>query len=188
MNSNDKTDIVMALREAARGIEQSIGDSLALQVMQMIGTELLVLALKSGPLLAEIEGENAPPERRQDRADHLERLIRVELIAIADTIARLHEHRIKEGDILNERLTRTFDPYLVWNESINRAIAAKLAAKETVVQPSPQQKFSFEKFQFPSTMNALLNAGKDDPQPMGHRLTHAEVEELRRLPEPEGSA
>lgn len=176
--TKDKTDIVVALRECARGIEQSLDPDLTLKVMQSIGTELLVLALKHGPLLVEIEGENAPPEHRETRAEHLENLIRVEIAAIADTIAKLHEHRITEGDLLNERLTRQFDPYAAWNEAINRAIAKKLAAKELVVGPSPQQKFAFEKFQFPSTMNALRNAGKSDPQPTVHRIGDADVAEM----------
>lgn len=187
MTPKDKTDIVMALREAARGIEQSIGPDLALQVMQVIGTELLVLSLKNGPLLDEIEGENAPPEHRETRAEHLEHLIRLEIVAISDTIARLHKHRITESDILNERLTRIFDPYLAWNEAINRAIEKKLAAKETVVQPTEAQKFSFEKFQFPSTMNALLNAGKENPEPATLRIGNEDVQALEKL-KPEGSA
>lgn len=165
LSTKDKTDIVMALREAARGIEQSIGPELALATMQIIGGELLILALKNGPLLTQIEGENAPPETRQQRADHLEKLIRVEIAAIADSIARLHEARITESDIVNERLTRMFDPYAAWNEGLNRAIERKMAAKEDIPRSTKQQKYAFENFQWPSGMNALLNAGREAPQP-----------------------
>ncbi len=41
VGSSEKTDIIMALREVARGMEQGNPDILAL--MQVLGTELLVL-------------------------------------------------------------------------------------------------------------------------------------------------
>lgn len=167
LTAEDKTDIVKGLREVARAIEQGQGNRLAL--MQAIGTELLVLALKNGPNEADL-----PPEK-------IEGLIRIELGAIVDTIVRMHEGRIAEADVLNERLTRMFDPYLAWNEAINRAIEKKKAAGGEVVQPSPQQKFMFEKFQFRSTMNALINAGKKDPQPTVHRVNGDDVAEIHRL-------
>lgn len=151
MDTKDKTDIVMALREVARGIEH--GDADALSLMQALGTELLVLALESGPRAAEIS--DAAP-------DVVEGLIRRELAAIIDTIAMLHQHRIKETDILTERLVRMFDPAMAWNEAINRAIEAKKQAKETIdpqlLYMSPQQKFMFETFQIPTTMKALRSA------------------------------
>lgn len=166
----DKVEIVVALREAAKGIEQSTGTDLALNLMQAVGTELLVLALKNGPLLDEISGENAPKETKALREAALEMMIRTELAAIVDTIVSMHKHRIKESDILTERLTRMFDPALAYNEAINRAIEAKKAKGETIPQLTDQQMWMWENMQLPSLMSALRNAGNPNPQPMVHRL------------------
>lgn len=111
--SDDKTQIIMALREVARGMEQGHPDILSL--MQMLGTELLVFALKYGPAQERIGPEET------------ERLVRTEIAAIADSIAKLHENRITEASILNDRLTRLFDPTLAFNEAIVRAIDANKA-------------------------------------------------------------
>lgn len=169
--SKDKTDIVMALRETAKGIEQSVTPNLTLSLMQAIGTELLVLALKNGPLLDEISGEDAPAKTKALREAALEMMIRIEIKAIADTIASMHEHRIKESDILTERLTRMFDPAPAYNEAINRAIEAKKAKGEEIIELTGTQKWMFDNMQLPSLMSALRNAGNPDPQPMVHRLS-----------------
>lgn len=167
----DKVEIVLALRETAKGIEQSTGTDLALNLMQAVGIELLVLALKNGPLLDEISGEDAPEKTKALREAALEMMIRTELAAIADNIASMHEHRIKESDILNERLVRMFDPALAYNEAINRAIEAKKAKGEQIKLLTPQQKWMFDNMQLPTLMSALRNAGKPDPEPMVHRLS-----------------
>lgn len=169
--SKDKTDIVMALRETAKGIEQSVSPNYTLNLMQAVGTELLVLALKNGPLLDEISGSDATEETKALREAALEMMIRIEIKAIADTIASMHEHRIKESDILTERLTRMFDPALAYNEAINRAIEAKKAKGEEITQLTGRQKWMFDNMQLPSLMSALRNAGNPDPQPMVHRLS-----------------
>ncbi len=116
--AGQKTDIIMAMREVARGMEQGHPDILSL--MQMLGTELLVFALKYGPALERIGPEET------------ERLVRREIAAIAHTVAKLHEHQTTEAQIINDRLMRMFDPTLAFNEAINRAITAKQAEKGNV--------------------------------------------------------
>lgn len=118
--SDQKTDVIMALREVARGMEQGHPDILAL--MQVLGTELLVFALKYGPALEKIGPEET------------ERLVRQEILAIVHTIALLHENRITEAAIINERLMRSFDPTLAFNEAINRAIERKKAEKADMAE------------------------------------------------------
>lgn len=144
MDTTDKTDIVMALREVAKAIEQDAPNALLL--MQSIGTEMLVLALKTGPALARL------PEEK------VEGLVRQEIAAIADSVGRFHDHFIEESDLLNERLLRQFDPAMAWNEAVNRAIEGKKAAREEVVEMTPQQQMMFHKFQVPTTLRALKSA------------------------------
>lgn len=140
--ADDKTAIVMALREVARAIEQNAPNYLDL--MQAIGTECLVLALKTGA--TDIEPATA------------EALARREVSAIAQSMAAFHNHYTTEVEILNERLVRQFDPALAWNEAINRAIAAKKAAKEEVVEMTTRQQMMFDSFQKPFGMRALQSA------------------------------
>jgi hypothetical protein len=142
LTAKDKTDIVMALREVARGIEQDSPNTL--ELMQAIGTELLVLALKEG-------ASDLPPAVA-------EMVARREISAIGDSMSRLHHHFITEVGILNERLVRIFDPAMAWNEAVNRAILAKQAAREEVIQMTPAQKFMFDSLQVPSTMKRLKEA------------------------------
>lgn len=142
MTPTDKTDIVMALREVARGIEQ--GSENHLELMRAIGTELLVLALKDGA------GQMPPAVA--------ELLARREISAIADSMARYHANYVTEVEILNERLVRTFDPAMAWNEAINRAIEAKKAAREEIIEMTPPQQFMFKSLQVPATMKALASA------------------------------
>lgn len=142
MTPADKTDIVMALREVARGIEQDKPNTRDL--MLAIGTELVVLALKEG-------STDLPPAVA-------EMIARREVSAIADSMQRFHSHYVTEVEILNERLVRIFDPALAWNEAVNRAIEAKKAAREEVVMLTPTQQFMFDKLQVPTTMKALSAA------------------------------
>jgi hypothetical protein len=142
MEATDKTDIVMALREVARGIEQDAPN--ALELLQAVGTEMLVLALKNGD-------SDMPPAV-------VEMLARREVMAIADSLARFHQHYVTEVEILNERLVRQFDPAMAWNEAINRAIVAKKAAGEEVVMMTPTQQAMFDRFQVPTTMKRLQSA------------------------------
>lgn len=144
MNTTDKTDIIMALREVALGIEQDAPN--ALELMQALGTEMLVLALKTGPALERIE-----PER-------VETLVRGEVAAIVDSIGRYHDHFIEESDVLNERLLRQFDPSQAFNEAVNRAIEAKKAAREEIITMTPLQETMFQKYQVPTGLRALRTA------------------------------
>ena len=144
MNSTDKTDIVMALREVATAIEQDAPNGL--DIMQSLGTEMLTLALKTGPALSRID-----PER-------VEALVRGEIAAIADSVGRYHDHFIEESDILNERLLRQFDPSMAFNEAINRAIEAKRAAREEIIALTPLQETMFQKYQVPTALRALKTA------------------------------
>jgi hypothetical protein len=140
LTAKDKTDIVMALREVARGIEQDSPNTIDL--MKAIGTELLVLALKDG----------------SDRPAVAEMVARREVSAIDDSMKRLQHHFITEVEILNERLVRMFDPAMAWNEAINRAITAKQAAREEVILMTPTQKFMFDSLQVPATLKRLKEA------------------------------
>lgn len=142
MTPEDKTDIIKALRDVARGIEQ--GAPNALDLMQAVGTEMLVLALKDGA--SDIEPARA------------EALAKREIMAIADSMAKFHQHYATEVEILNDRLMRQFDPAMAWNEAINRAIVAKRAAKEEAIEMTPPQRFMFETYQVPTTMKALRSA------------------------------
>lgn len=144
MDGKDKADIIVALRECAGALEQGHPDALTL--LQALGTEMLVLGLKNGPALASV------PE------DQVEALVRREVFAVADSIASFHQHKVTEVEILNARLVRQFDPAMAWNEAINRAIAAKKAKREEVIDLTPPQRFMFETYQVPTTMKALRSA------------------------------
>lgn len=162
LSPTDKTDIVIALRKVATGLEQ--GDSKTFDLLEAIGTELLVLALKHAlPAAPLAEAVPMVPEA-------VEAVARREVSAIGDSVQRFLSHQVTERDILNERLMRQFDPSMAWNEAINRAIEAKKAAKQEVVLMTPQQAFAFEQFQKPSTMMALKNAGAEVTAPTVHRF------------------
>lgn len=163
LSPTDKTDIVIALRKVATGLEQ--GDSKTFDLLEAIGTELLVLALKHAlPAAPLAEAVPMVPEA-------VEAVARREVSAIGDSVQRFLSHQVTERDILNERLMRQFDPSMAWNEAINRAIEAKKAAKQEVVLMTPQQAFAFEQFQKPSTMMAFKNAGAEVTAPTVHRIT-----------------
>ena len=124
LSPTDKTDIVIALRKVATGLEQ--GDSKTFDLLEAIGTELLVLALKHAlPAAPLAEAVPMVPEA-------VEAVARREVSAIGDSVQRFLSHQVTERDILNERLMRQFDPSMAWNEAINRAIDAKKAAKQEV--------------------------------------------------------
>jgi hypothetical protein len=176
----DKRDIIFALRETAKGLEtRAFTEGVALELMQAIGTELLVLALKHGPLLDKINGPDVPEKDRPAREEGLEMLIRRELAAIADTVAATHERRIREIDVIHERLMRLFDPAPAFNEAVLRAIEDKKAKLEEVSTMTPPQRFMFEKMQIPTMMAALFNAGHEDPRPTKLRISG---EDLKALP------
>lgn len=145
---DDKTDMVVGLREVAKAIEQGHPDYLSL--IQAIATELLVFALKQGPGI-----ERIPPEK-------VEGLIRREIMAIVDSVSRFHDARIEERDILAERLFRLFDPSLAFNEAINRAIERKKEARQEIdhalLNRSPEQDMMWKKWQLPTLEKALRNA------------------------------
>jgi hypothetical protein len=164
LSPTDKTDIVIALRKVATGLEQ--GDSKTFDLLEAIGTELLVLALKHA-LPAEPLAEGAVPMV----PEAVEAVARREVSAIGDSVQRFLSHQVTERDILNERLMRQFDPSMAWNEAINRAIDAKKAAKQEIVLMTPQQAFAFEQFQKPSTMMAFKNAGAEVTAPTVHRIS-----------------
>jgi hypothetical protein len=181
VTSKDKTDIIMALRETAKGIEKvALTEGVTLEFVQALGIELLVLALKHGPLLDRINGPTTPEADRPAREAGLEMLIRRELAAITDTVAAMHEGRIREIDVIHERLMRLFDPALAFNEAVTRAIEAKKAKMETAVTMTPPQKFAFEHFQVPTLMNALFNAGHEDPVNMVHRVDNTTVAKMHK--------
>lgn len=144
MKSTDKADIIKAMRDVALALERGTPNSIDL--MQALGTEMLVLALVNGPGLVDIG------------ADRIEALARREIVAITDNIAAFHEHMTTEVEILTERLVRQFDPSMAWNEAINRAIVAKKAKGEEAVMMTPTQKTMFDRFQVPTTMKALRSA------------------------------
>lgn len=144
MESKDKTDIAMALREVATAIEQDKPG--AQHALQSLATEMLVLAVKNAPMLAAI-----PP------AD-LEALARRELAAIIASVAMFQQNKLTEADILNARLVRQFDPAMAWNEAINRAIESKKAAREEIVMMTSTQDQMFRTYQVPTTMKALRDA------------------------------
>ncbi len=171
ITSKDKTDIIIALRETAKGIEtRAFTEGVALELMQAIGSELLVLALKYGPLLDKINHKDVPEADRPAREEALEMLIRRELAAIADTVAAAHERRIREIDVIHERLMRVFDPAPAFNEAVQRAIEDKKAKLEEVSTMTQPQRFMFEKMQQPTMMAALFNAGHEDPRPTKLRI------------------
>jgi hypothetical protein len=62
--------------------------------------------------------------------------------------------QLTEAEVLNKRLSKAFDPAAAWNESVNRAIAAKKAARETINMP---HELAFA-LQQKTTLNALRNA------------------------------
>lgn len=146
--SSEKTDLVMALREVARAIEQDHGDALA--ALQALATEMLVYALKHGPALKTIPTEE------------VEGLIRREIVSVVDSVSRFHEATVDERGILEERLFRLFDPSLAFNEAINRAIERKKAAREEIdpalLTRSPQQDMMWKQHQLPTLQKALRNA------------------------------
>lgn len=171
LSSKDKTDILLALREVSRAIESGRHDNFPL--MQAIGTELLVLALRAGP-------RGPLPDDMTETA--VETLARREVMAIADSIARFHKHQTDERKILNERLMRVFDPSLAFNEAVNRAIEAKKAAGLEIKAQTPQQKVMFETIQVPSLMKALENAGVENPEPTVHKVNKMlDMDELAKL-------
>lgn len=153
MDSQDKLNIIVALREVALAIEQRGDFPETLGVMQALGTELLVLALRNGPMLEALSPKLTP--------ERLEGLIRREVASIADDIARTHDHNHTEVEVLAARLFRMFDPYLAWNEAINRAMeairAAGLSVDPRIMAPTGEQKKMFEQWGFPTTRRALLH-------------------------------
>lgn len=176
----DKTDIIIALREVAKGLEtKAFTQGVTLELLQAIGTECLVLALKHGPLLDTIN-KDAPEADKAAREAGLEMLIRRELAAIADSVAAAHEGRIREIDIIHERLMRQFDPAPAFNEAVQRAIEAKKDKLITAVTMTPPQKFAFEQFQVPTLMSALFNAGHESPVTKVHRVNNAVVDEMNK--------
>lgn len=181
ITSKDKTDIIIALRETAKGLEtRAFTEGVALEFMQALGIELLVLALKHGPLLDKINGPDVPEKDRPKREEALEFLIRRELAAITDTVAAMHDGRIRETDVIHERLMRMFDPAPAFNEAVTRAIEAKKLKLESVATMTPPQRFAFEQFQVPSMMNALFNAGHEDPVKMVHRVDNIVADANRK--------
>lgn len=179
MKTKDKIEIVVALRETARGLEQQVfSDEIAWQVMQALGIELMVLALKNGPLLEQIKGEDVPEEQKAAREAGFEQLIRRELAAVGDSVATAHEGRIREIDIIHERLVRQFDPSMAFNEAMNRAIEAKKAKMEAIVHMTPAQQFAFRQFQVPTLINALFNAGHESPVKKVHKVDNKVVTEM----------
>ncbi len=144
----DKLDIVKGLRMVAQAIEQGAPDHMAL--MQAIGTELLVLALRYGPNVHEI------PDAE------FEGLIRREIVAIVLNVAAFHEGKMAEADILTERLVRTYDPSLALTEAMTRAVERKKAAKEEVdsalVHRTPEQEKMWREFQLPMLYRTLRDA------------------------------
>lgn len=164
LSPTDKTDIVIALRKVATGLEQ--GDGKTFDLLEAIGTELLVLALKHALPAKPLRDGQVPM-----MPDAVEAVARREVSAIGDSVQRFLSHQVTERDILNERLMRQFDPSMAWNEAINRAIDSKKAAKEEVVLMTPHQAFAFETFQKPSTMAAFKNAGADVTAPTVLRVS-----------------
>lgn len=144
MDTKDKTDIVMALREVATAVEQNKPG--AQHALQSLSTEMLVLAVKNAPMLAGIAPDDA------------EALARRELAAVVVSIAMFQQNKMSETEIINARLVRQFDPAMAWNEAINRAIVSKKAAGEEIVMMTPTQQKMFEAFQVPTTMKALRSA------------------------------
>lgn len=182
ITSKDKTDIILALRETAKGIEtRAFTEGVMLEFLQAIGTECLVLALKHGPLLDEINSDaDLTDKQKKDRGEALEMLIRRELAAIADTVAAMHENRIREIDVIHERLMRVFDPAPAFNEAVQRAIEAKKNKLETAVTMTPPQKFAFEQFQVPTLMSALFNAGHESPVQKVHKVNGDTVQAMHK--------
>lgn len=177
----DKTDIILALRETAKGLEKvALTENVTLEFIQALGTELLVLALKHGPLLDKINGPDVPETDRPAREAGLEMLIRREIAAVADTVAAAHEGRIREIDVIHERLMRVFDPAPAFNEAVGRAIEAKKTTMQAAVAMTPPQRFAFEHFQVPTLMNALFNAGHEDPVKMTHRVGNDTVKAMNK--------
>jgi hypothetical protein len=177
----DKTDIILALRETAKGLEKvALTESVTLEFIQALGTELLVLALKHGPLLDKINGPDVAEADKPAREAALEMLIRREVAAIADTVATAHEGRIREIDVIHERLMRQFDPAPAFNEAVNRAIEAKKAKGEVAITMTPPQRFSFEQFQVPTLMSALFNAGHESPVQKVHRVDNNTVAAMNK--------
>lgn len=181
VTAKDKLDIIIALRETAKGIEKvALTEGVTLEFIQALGIELMVLALKHGPLLDKINGPDVPEADRPAREAGLEMLIRRELAAITDTIAAAHDGRIREIDVIHERLMRVFDPAPAFNEAVTRAIEAKKNKLETAITMTPPQKFAFEHFQVPTLMNALFNAGHEDPVTMKHRVGSSTIEAMNK--------
>lgn len=142
MDTKDKTDIVKGLRDIARAVEQDAPN--AMELLGIAGREMLVQALKAN-------ADDIP-------SDEAETIARREISAISTSMAKFHQHQMTEVEILNERLLRQFDPAMAWNEAINRAIVAKRAAREEVIEFTPSQRMMFDKFQVPTTLRALRSA------------------------------
>lgn len=79
-----------------------------------------------------------------------------EIDAVAESLAAYHAYQTNEFGILNDRLTRRFDPAPAWNEAINRAITAKGQTRASMWN-SPQQGAAFD-FQQRATRETLRNA------------------------------
>lgn len=148
MEVSDRLNIIIALREVATALETKAGDLDSRELLKVVGTEMLVLALRD-----EMQPIDDLPEPLA------EKLMRRELSAILHNIARFHKGHVAEGDVLTERLVRLYDPYLAWNEAINRAMERMqkdgVKLDPGLLTPSPQQKWMFEKFQLPTTYKAL---------------------------------
>jgi hypothetical protein len=87
--------------------------------------------------------------------DETFRLAVAEIDAIAENLERFHAGYLDEVGILNERLTRRFDPALAWNEAINRACEAKKIAKSEMLTEFQQRAFDVQQR---TTKDALRNA------------------------------
>lgn len=159
--------MVQVLREVAAAIEKGKGN--LHELMHAVGTELMVLALKYRP--PEVDGPD--PEVT-------EVLVRREVGATLDTILQFHRFQLTERGVLNERLMRVFDPYLAWNESVNRAIELKKTAGERPILPTDQQKWMFENMQLPATQKALFNAGLPSEE-MQKTVYRPDLGELKKI-------
>jgi hypothetical protein len=140
VSPEDKAALITALREVADAIERD-GDA-SVQLIETLGTELLVAAISHG----DQEGPQA------------EALARREIAGIRDNMAAFHQYQVDEAGILNERLMRRFDPQMALNEATNRAIAAKKAARESILLLTPKQEWMMEQFTKPTLARALRNA------------------------------
>jgi hypothetical protein len=84
-------------------------------------------------------------------------LIRAHAMDLEDACAKTSDHLEAERRIIEQKLMRRFDPSPIWNEAINRAIAAKKEAREPYLMMTGHQDRAFERQQ-ESTRKALRNA------------------------------